>query len=534
MNFPMNFIQTLYIHSNKDPFRDPFGWVSPEYHLMSWALSCLQLKQFYKEVYLYANTPAACLLIDGLQLPYTDVFCTHDQLTLPHQELWALPKIYTYRLQKEPFLHIDGDVFLFGRLPEPLLSHGLIAQNPEIATDYYISTQKELVNHFTFFPPCVKADFEAPVPIQAVNAGILGGQNIPFINEYANLAFEYIDKNINHLPSINVDRFNVFFEQHLFYALAKEKHLSIDFLFTDLVKDNGYKHIGDFHDVPFQRTYLHLLGHFKKDEFTCIQMATKLRELYPDYYYKILSLLGEKEVALSPCCFNNNMIISNINHTTLHKKAQRAYNNDIITINETNAIVDETTNTHLILLKKIVNLYSDGNEEMKKDFVVFYDSLITILKRNLSFLYLYGRDLSATGWYRNLFAEETGLMERWIVKSSGIEIIPSQYDWAGIFNKHYRVGVEYYMKLQIQADSYLNLIIPEVSENRFSLYDINGLDKMILDFLSEPLLINELLSKMQVCFEDEVIQNHYQSYVDVIITCLKQLVVKKAIQPVHL
>jgi hypothetical protein len=118
----MNFIQTLYIPQTKDLVRDAFGWASPEYHLMSWALSCLQLKQLYKKVYLYANTPAARLLIDDLQLPYTDAFCTHDKLILPHKELWALPKIYTYQLQEEPFLHIDGDVFLFDYLPESLLN----------------------------------------------------------------------------------------------------------------------------------------------------------------------------------------------------------------------------------------------------------------------------------------------------------------------------------------------------------------------------------------------------------------------------
>ena len=156
------------------------------------------IKQFHKEVYLYANTPAARLLADELQLPYTDVFCTHDQLVWPHRDLWALPKIYTYHLQEEPFLHIDGDVFLFDRLQESLLKNDLIAQNPEIATNYYTSVQKEMMRYFTFFPPCVKTDFESPDPIQAVNAGILGGQNIAFIQEYAHLAFEYVDRNIHH------------------------------------------------------------------------------------------------------------------------------------------------------------------------------------------------------------------------------------------------------------------------------------------------------------------------------------------------
>jgi len=528
----MNFIQTLYIPPTKDPFRDAFGWSSPEYHLMGWALSCLQLKQFHKEVYLYANTPAARLLIDDLQLPYTDVYCTHDSLLFPHPNVWALPKIYTYRLQEEPFLHVDGDVFLFDCLPESLLNSGLIAQNREIATEhYYTSAQKELMQHLTFFPPCVKADFDAPEPMQAANAGILGGHNIAFINEYAHLAFEYIDKNVPNLQAVNVDRFNVFFEQHLFYALAKEKNIPVRFLFSALIKDVGYKYMGDFHDVPFRRTYLHLLGHFKRDEFTCIQMASMLRELYPDYYYKILALFGKKEIALSPRCFNNHITVSDSNYTTLHEKAQQAYRNNDST-NDINAAPDETANTHFVLLKEIANQYTGDSDDMKKDFAAFYDSLLAAVQKSRSFFYLYGRDLSAASWYRSLFADETKLAEQRIAKSAGIEIIPSQYNWAGLFNKHYRIGVEYYEQLQIQPGSYLNLIIPEVSENRFSIYDINELDKLLFDFLSEPLSIHELLIRMQVCFDDEVIQNHYSSYVSAVVACLKQLVIRKAIRPV--
>ena len=133
----MNFIQTFYINPDKDPFRDSFGWVAPEYHLMGWTLSCLLLHKIYGKVALYDNSPAARLLIDTLQLPYSDVQVTHDKLTLPHPDLWALPKIYTCSLQEEPFLHIDGDVFLFKPFDDGLLEGALIAQNIEIETKDY-------------------------------------------------------------------------------------------------------------------------------------------------------------------------------------------------------------------------------------------------------------------------------------------------------------------------------------------------------------------------------------------------------------
>ena len=167
----MDLIQTLYINTNKDPFYDTFGWAAPEYHLIAWALSSMQLHKLYGKVTLFANSQAARFLIDKLQLPFTHVNIALDELTLINPYLWALPKIYTYSLQEKPFLHIDGDVFLFEQLNPMLLERELIAQNVEVATDnYYTLTQKELMRRFTFLPSCVKTDFESGIPIQACNA----------------------------------------------------------------------------------------------------------------------------------------------------------------------------------------------------------------------------------------------------------------------------------------------------------------------------------------------------------------------------
>ena len=500
----MNFIQTLHIHPNKDLFRDTLGWASPEYHIMGWALSCLQLQKIYGNTKLYANRSGAHLLIDTLQLPYTETHLSHDHLQLIHPDLWALPKLYTYSLQEEPFLHIDGDVFLFNPFNSNLLKSELIAQNIEVATEYYTSTQRELMQYFTYFPPCVKNDFESDILIRAVNAGILGGHRIEFIREYANTAFEYIQKNANNLRYINVDHFNVFFEQHLFYALAQEKKISINVLFQDIVNDNGYKHLGDFHDVPFDRSYLHLLGHFKKDEFTCIQMANKLKELYPEYYERIIRLFRNKNINLSPRGFCNGI-----------------------------KPFDETNNSPLQLLKFVSE---DCPSEIEKevfqnDFENFYQHLLSCLKNN-SNKCLELRDSAAQHWYRDLFADAPSVLNQQIKRCSETEIIESAFNWAGLFNKHYRVGVGYYLDLEIEQNRFYNLLVRENSDNGFSLYDIDDLDYSLLQFLQKPLFIKELLIKMQIFFEDDVIQNHYQSYMDVIMTCLKQLVIKKAIQPV--
>ena len=45
----MKIIQTFWT-AGQDPLKHSFGWIHPEYNLMSWALSCLSLREHYDEV----------------------------------------------------------------------------------------------------------------------------------------------------------------------------------------------------------------------------------------------------------------------------------------------------------------------------------------------------------------------------------------------------------------------------------------------------------------------------------------------------
>lgn len=161
-----------------------------------------------------------------MDLPYYNYYISYDDLNIPHEKLWAMPKIFTYSLKMEAFIDLDGDVFLFGKLTDELLNGSLISQKVEEATDYYLKTPVELMSNFNYFPNCVKNDFKSNIPVNAVNAGILGGSNINFIKEYFEEAFKYINKNISCLPSVNIDLFNVFVEQHLYYSRAIEKNVT--------------------------------------------------------------------------------------------------------------------------------------------------------------------------------------------------------------------------------------------------------------------------------------------------------------------
>ena len=130
----MKICQTLWT-CHKDLLSDSFGWLSPQHHLMAWAYSCLKLKELYPDVEFYTDSHGAEILIDTLQLPYSNYHINYDDLRY-NPSLWALPKVLTYGKQQRPFIHVDGDVFVFETFNNELTDARLIAQNQEISTSY--------------------------------------------------------------------------------------------------------------------------------------------------------------------------------------------------------------------------------------------------------------------------------------------------------------------------------------------------------------------------------------------------------------
>lgn len=80
---------------------------------MGWTLSSLTLRKYYEYVELYTDTHGFDVLIKQLQLPYSKAKVVFDDRTRYPKGLWALPKIKTYSLQEKPFIHVDGNIFIW-------------------------------------------------------------------------------------------------------------------------------------------------------------------------------------------------------------------------------------------------------------------------------------------------------------------------------------------------------------------------------------------------------------------------------------
>ncbi|PVD49624.1 hypothetical protein DC498_24130 [Terrimonas sp.] len=285
----MRFCQTLWT-SDKDLLKDNFGWLSPQHHIMAWALSCLKLKKYYPVVNFYTDKKGVEIFKDHLALPYTNFFDDYSNIDL-RADLWALPKLLTYAKQDQPFLHVDGDVFIWQPLKNNLLSSNLIAQNLEKGTGYYSSTLRPLAEQLQYFPSYLKKNLFSH-NMKAYNAGILGGADIQFFKKYVAIAEKFLKK--NNVANLK-GNFNIIFEQLFFFSIAAQENKKVACLFEKTFDDNGYgvEDVASFPTVD-KSGYLHLIGHFKRTENICEWVARHLYIEAPMIYLKIVALFREQ------------------------------------------------------------------------------------------------------------------------------------------------------------------------------------------------------------------------------------------------
>jgi len=288
----MKIIQSFWSGRLSD-IRDNRGWLSYEYHWLGWILSCNQLRKFYDVVELYTDAFGYEILIEKLRLPYTKVHVVLDEVNEYPKDLWAIAKIKTYELQDEPFLHIDGDVFIWNKFPQELMSSSLIAQNLENTTDYYREMWNEIVPHLNFIPGDIYNYHKGLISL-GCNMGIIGGNDVDFFREYTKKSFEFVDKNKEAWNDVNLFNFNIFFEQELFYEMASINKKQINYLFDEVWEDNSYLGLANFRDIPHKRFYLHLLGSFKRRFTTCKNLETYVIKEYPEFYLNLKNLIPDR------------------------------------------------------------------------------------------------------------------------------------------------------------------------------------------------------------------------------------------------
>ena len=296
----MRIVQTFWT-AGQDSLKHAFGWLHPEYNLMSWALSCLSLREHYDEVALYTDSEGKRILIDKLHLPYTEVNVVFDDFPCLPQH-WALAKIKTYSLQTKPFLHVDGDVYVSQPFSEEILTAPLVAQNREIGTGYYRKMMDRILSYHSIqLPEFVMKRLEEKT-VASYNMGIFGGNDLDFIYRYCEVAFRFLRENRMNDPECRHSRVwcNILFEQIFLAVMADRENRDVASVLGRPMRDEGYtgKEFCDllhFEEKPF----FHVLGGHKRNPGICEMLARTLFSKSSDRFLLLLQMFPSQNVRFS-------------------------------------------------------------------------------------------------------------------------------------------------------------------------------------------------------------------------------------------
>ncbi|SNR14536.1 DUF6734 family protein [Tenacibaculum jejuense] len=272
-------------NSNHPNARFKGGWLDEKYFYYSIALSCLKFKENYSEIILYTDQHGKKVLGDILNLPYTQIHTTLDELDNYNPNLWALPKLHTYSLQEQPFIHVDTDVFIWEKFPESKVNSPIFCQNIEDNYPIYQETLDAILKIFDFVPTEIINSLYQNQRVLAFNAGVIGGNDITFYKNLYSKALEMIHKNEHLFPKIDVGMFNMIFEQLLGHALASKNDIGISPLLENV--DSNFAKLTNFHLAGFQTNYVHAIGYAKRSLHACEQIEALLMYEYPEVYKDI-------------------------------------------------------------------------------------------------------------------------------------------------------------------------------------------------------------------------------------------------------
>ncbi len=267
------------------------GWPTLEALLFSWALSSLTLNKVFSSVALCTDGLGKNILVDVLQLPYTTCKTDLDKLDSFDSSLWAIGKLYTYSIQEEPFLHIDGDIFVWEHFKQDFLDSQVVAQSMEKNPGLYDEVLKKVVGNLKYFPVEAQEFLKKKSGNFGINTGVFGGKNLSLIKKYSNDVISFIEKNHKKLEIIEIKNINMFYEQYLLLCFLEFHNEEITYLFDDL--SNDFREVLNFHLTPFESKYIHMVGSAKSNQLANEQIAIRLRIEYPAVYDKIRKSVPE-------------------------------------------------------------------------------------------------------------------------------------------------------------------------------------------------------------------------------------------------
>jgi len=268
-------------------------WPHPAFFWCSWVLSTSWAFKHYGQVELVTDDEGARWLIDKLKLPFTSVKTDLQSLEVP-AHLWAFGKIVAYAAQKEPFFHIDGDVYLMGRLPQKYETVDLLCQFFEQYPAYpnfeyvYDKNREAIEKTIPRLPEFWRFMSER----SAANCGIIGGTNIDAIQKYTSDVRDLVmhPQNRPLWADAPLNPYaNCVIEQQTLWCSAREQGATL----TPLFENTDFCDVDSLRRKALVTNFNHAASLAKNPVFGR-NLAARVRAEYPEQYRIIESLFPLK------------------------------------------------------------------------------------------------------------------------------------------------------------------------------------------------------------------------------------------------
>lgn len=256
------------------------GYNSEQAFIESMALSVLLSLKWFDKVELVTDKAGAAL-IKARGIPFTRISIElEDQMQGVSVRNWALGKIVACDVQREPFMHLDSDVFLFKKLPDGMFTSNACFQSPEINYMGY-DEQVALCKTWDCAPDWLNLQEH-----KAYNCGIIGFNNLEILHTWRKTAEAYCA----FMDSTGFDSVEyctgLFFEQYIIAKLCDKFGYNVKLLTHYALPGEITTNLGNA--TGERLGYTHLLWTSKRIPAMEIAVRNKLQTCAPALANRLL------------------------------------------------------------------------------------------------------------------------------------------------------------------------------------------------------------------------------------------------------
>jgi len=249
----------------------------PDQHIINMHKVC---SYFLKQNFIEVN-----FLTDSESLPYfkdikfDNISLELDNVPKEYNETWSISKLYAYKIiakKGDPFIHVDYDVILWKGIEEKFKKADLFAQHIE-ANSYNHYQVKKIKNN------CPNLYIMGALNVKdAINVGVIGGNDVEFLYDYSKSALDIILDPMNKNFWLN---YKEFLKPWMKAAIIEQYYLAVYLKYCNKNIKTIFKNGWPSNKEAYEKQYTHLMQ-AKSEDFVKnkIQLIVDKLELFNSLY----------------------------------------------------------------------------------------------------------------------------------------------------------------------------------------------------------------------------------------------------------